>query len=138
MPCACCDGRVHVSDAFDPFIDTWNLFQKCRLDNSLSKFKLPTIGPDSSGWELCRLQALPAECYQQCLQYLDLGALTIMRRVSQFTRLAISSLPQYRELFENAPQALRACLVSGVASHIPLLRLHHALTSMECHYCKME
>ncbi|KAH8589734.1 hypothetical protein B0O99DRAFT_692294 [Bisporella sp. PMI_857] len=138
MPCAGCSGRHHKSQSFDPFIDLGTLIEKCRLDNGTKLFKNPMIGPNSKGWGACRLQALPNECYQACLQYLDIGTLTVMRRVSQFSRLAVSSIYQYREIYEHAPQALRACLSTGIASHIPLLGLHNALTTMECYYCQKE
>lgn len=94
------------------------------------------IGPDSNDWKSCKVQSLPLELYQACLQYLDLATLTSTRRVSQYTRHAIDSLYQYQELYEHAPQALRACLSTGVAHHIPIPRLHHSLTTMECYYCK--
>ncbi|KAG9242298.1 hypothetical protein BJ878DRAFT_482151 [Calycina marina] len=135
MPCACCHGREHVSEAFDPFINQWSLYGKCKMDNHLSRFRMAMEAPISDGWEDSRLQSLPAECFQQCLSYLDLGSLMTMRRVSQFTRMTVSSIPEYREILENSPQILRACLVTRVANHIPFLRLHHALTNMECYYC---
>lgn len=90
----------------------------------------------SIDWKDCKLQALPTELYQNCLKYLDVGSLTTIRRVSQYTRCAIDSLHQYKVLYEHAKHALRACLRTGIAGHIPLLRLHYALTSMECYYCK--
>jgi hypothetical protein len=51
-------------------------------------------------------------------------------------RNIIDSLPQYKELYEHVPHVLRACLAVGIADHIPLLRLHEALTTLECYYCK--
>jgi hypothetical protein len=137
MPCACCNGRSHSQDTFDPFIDPTELATRLPLDNGGRIFALPFLGPDGEAWNSCRLQALPTECYQTCLQYLDIANLTKMRRVSQFTRSTIDSMPQYRDLYEHAPQALRACLSTGVASHIPLLRLHESLITMECYYCKI-
>jgi hypothetical protein len=117
-------------EKYDPFIDRDLLARRFPLDNGPKEFKNPLASPES------RLQSLPAELYQACLQYLDIATLTTMRRVSQFTRRTIDSLHQYKELYKNAPQALRACLSTGVAPHIPLLRLHNSLTSMECYYCK--
>jgi hypothetical protein len=136
MSCSCCSGETHKKETFEPFIDPAPLAKRCKLDNGDKKFKMPMVGPETEGWNECPLQALPVECYQTCLQYLDIATLTTMRRVSQFTRLTIDSLHPYRELYEHAPQAIRACLSTGVASHIPLLRLHSSLTSMECYYCK--
>jgi len=124
-----------AQEIYDPFINRNILTRKIPLDNGPKKFVSPMIGPESQGWGNCRLQSLPAEIYHACLQYLDIAALTGMRRVSQFTRLTIDSLHQYQELYEHAPQALRACLGMGVAAHIPLLRLYDALTSLECQYC---
>jgi hypothetical protein len=135
LSCSCCsaDSKTNV---FEPFIDRFALLTTCRLDNGPKAFKIPEIGPQSNDWKSCKLQALPVEIYQACLQYLDLATLTAMRRVSQYTRNAIDSLYQYKELYEHAPQALRACLSTGVAAHIPIQRLHHSLTSLECYYCK--
>jgi hypothetical protein len=121
---------------FEPFIDRFTLLTSCRLDNGPKPFKNPMVGPESNDWESSKIQSLPLELYQACLQYLDVASLTSMRRVSQYTRHAIDSLYQYQELYEHAPQALRACLSTGVAPHIPIRRLHHSLTSMECYYCK--
>lgn len=112
------------------------LAKRLPLDNSRKNFTLTMIGPDGEGWNNCQLQALPTECFQTCLQFLDIASLTRMRSVSQFTRSMIDSMPQYRDLYEHAPQALRACLVTGVAAYIPLLRLHESLITMECYYCK--
>lgn len=133
MSCSCCSGETHKKETFEPFIDPAPLAKRCKLDNGDKKFSLPMVGV---GQVTDGLQALPVECYQACLQYLDIATLTTMRRVSQFTRRTIDSLHPYRELYEHAPQAIRACLSTGVASHIPLLRLHNSLTSMECYYCK--
>jgi hypothetical protein len=82
------------------------------------------------------LQNLPVELYHECLQYLDIATLTGARRVSQYSRATIDSLYNYKEIYENARSALRACLLMGVAKHITLLRLHDSLTSLECYYCK--
>lgn len=115
--------------SFTTCADTSNLAQHIPLDNKKNKFRgaiEPTTG----------LQALPIEIFQQCLRYLDIESLTTMRRVSQFARKGIDAMPQYRELYEHAPQALRACLSTGFASYIPLMRLHHSLTTMEGLYCK--
>ena len=136
MSCSCC-SQDSKTKMFEPFLDRFALLTSCRLDNGPKRFKKPSIGPQSNDWNNSKLQSLPIELYQACLSYLDLEALTAMRRVSQFTRHAIDSLYQYQELYEHAPQALRACLSTGVAPHIPLRRLHHALTSMECYYCKI-
>ncbi len=135
MSCSCCSAATQ-SCQFDPFIDQFTLWIRCRLDNGPKRFKKPAIGPQCDNWQSSRLQSLPVELYQACLSYLDLATLTAMRRVSQYTRHAIDSLYQYQELYEHAPQVLRACLSTGVAPHIPLRRLHHSLTSVECYYCR--
>jgi F-box domain len=135
MSCSCC-SHEHKANIFEPFVDRFALLTRCRLDNGPKRFKKPSIGPESNEWNGSKLQSLPIELYQASLSYLDLATLTAMRRVSQYTRHAIDILYQYQELYEHAPQALRACLSTGVASHIPLRRLHHSLTSIECHYCK--
>lgn len=133
MSCACCSHESKTT-RYEPFIDRFVLITKCRLDNGPKIFKNP-MGQPQDGTS-SSLQSLPIELFQACLQFLDLGTLTAMRRVSQYTRHAIDTLHQYKELYEHAPQALRACLSTGLAAHIPICRLHHALTTMECHYCK--
>lgn len=133
MSCVCCSQESKTA-TYEPFINRFALLTKCPLDNGPRTFKCPMGGPQQR--TSSSLQSLPVELYQACLQYLDLGTLTAMRRVSQYTRHAIDTLHQYKELYEHAPQALRACLSTGVAAHIPIRGLHHALTNMECHYCK--
>lgn len=119
-----------IEPNYDYFIDQSLLATRLCLDNGPKAFKNSMTNSES------RLENLPVELYQGCLQYLDIETLTGMRRVSQRTRHAIDNLHQYKELYENAPQALRACLATEVAPYIPLLRLHDSLISMECYYCK--
>ncbi|KAH7311916.1 hypothetical protein BKA65DRAFT_157505 [Rhexocercosporidium sp. MPI-PUGE-AT-0058] len=133
MSCTCCDDKAPT---FEPFIDSYSLDRHCPLDNQKKRFKLAVGTPQCGSVLKSRLQDLPIELYHNCLQYLDIGTITTLRRVSQTTRSAIDSLFQYQELYEHAPNALRACLRTGIAPHIPLLRLHRALTTMECHFCK--
>ena len=135
MSCSCCSSS-HSKEAYEPFIDPFDLAEHCHLDNYRTEFKNAMIGPDSDGWGESRLQSLPIELYQACLQHLDIATLTAMRCVSQFTRYTIDSLHQYKELYDHAPQALRACLATGVAPHIPLKQIHHSFINMECYYCK--
>ncbi|KAF4634674.1 hypothetical protein G7Y89_g3433 [Cudoniella acicularis] len=120
----------------DPFIDLKLLTRRCPLDNGRSVFTNPKIGPNSQNWSDSYLQKLPLEIYHACLLDMDIESLTVMRRVSQFTRSAIDDLLQYKDLYTHAPQALRACLSTQVANHIPLRRLHNSLSSIECYYCK--
>jgi len=134
MSCNCCSAGFHTSDGIDPFIDPSTLARKCPLDNKKHTFKSPPLHPSSS--PKGKLQALPTEIYQQCLQYLDIKSLTDMRRVSQFTRSTIDGMHQYKELYEHAPQALRAVLSMGVSANTELFRLRESLTDMECYYCK--
>lgn len=135
MSCSCCSHDSKES-IFEPFIDRFALSERCPLDTGRTKrFIRPQICTPMHEWNRSKLQSLPIELYQACLSYLDLATLTGMRRVSQYTRRAIDSLYWYQELHEHAPQALRACLSTGVAPHIPLRRLHHALTTLECYYC---
>lgn len=122
-----------MTKGFEPFIVADNLERYCRLDNTKSRFKSPMVRPEE---QESSLQKLPTEVYHNVLQYLDVGTLTSMRSVSQYTRSSIDSLHPYKELYEFAPQVLRACLSTEMAPHIPLLRLHKALTILECHYCK--
>lgn len=128
MSCSCCN-EGSTSD-FNPFIKPDILLQRCPLDNGVRNFKLQPVESNDI------LQRLPLEVYHACLQYLDLGSLTTIRRLSQYTRSAVDYLPQYKDIYDYARPALRACLATNVAHHIPLLRLHRSLTSLECHYCK--
>ncbi|KAH6705339.1 hypothetical protein BKA61DRAFT_147882 [Leptodontidium sp. MPI-SDFR-AT-0119] len=133
MSCTCCDL---TTPSFEPFIDPYSLDLLCPLDNQKKTFKLTVGTPRSGSPRKSRLQDLPIELYHNCLQYLDVGSITTLRSISQTTRSAIDSLLQYKVLYEHASNALRACLRTGIAPHIPLIRLHRALTTMECHYCK--
>ena len=135
MSCSCCSPDTEERP-FEPFINSFTLVVRCPLDNGPKRFRYPQGGLNVAERKNSKLQSLPIELYQNCLSYLDLATLTAMRRLSQYTRGAIDSLYQYQELYGHAPNALRACLCTGVALHIPLRRLHHALTSMECYYCK--
>jgi len=137
MSCSCC-SHDEKTTIFEPFINRFTLLAKCPLDNGRTRqFKEPEMCPPRDDWNTSKLQSLPIELYQACLSYLDIATLTMMRQVSQYTRHAIDSLYHYQELYEHAPHALRACLSTGAAPHIPLRRLHHALTTMECYYCKI-
>ncbi|KAK0105437.1 hypothetical protein ONS95_004195 [Cadophora gregata] len=133
MVCSCCNL---TAPRFEPFIDPSSLQLLCPLDNEKKDFKL-AVGTSREGNTMqSMLEHLPIEIYHNCLQYLDLGSIITVRRLSQTTRSAVDSLLQYKELYEHAPNILRACLKTGIAPHIPLVRLHHALTTLECHYCK--
>lgn len=115
---------------YDSFIDRDLLASQIPLDNGSKTFKKPRATTQG------RLQTLPIELYHACLQHLDMATLTAMRHVSRFSRDAIDSLHPYKEIYEYAPQGIRVCLAMGSAPHVPLLRLHQALSSMECYYCK--
>lgn len=132
MSCSCCSPGLPTK-SFEPFIVADKLERYCRLDNTKSRFKNPIVRPEE---QESSLQKLPIEVYHNVLQYLDVGTLTSMRSVSQYTRSSVDSLHPYKELYEFAPQALRACISTEMAPHIPLLRLHNALITLECHYCK--
>ncbi|KAH8646370.1 hypothetical protein BGZ60DRAFT_521575 [Tricladium varicosporioides] len=137
MSCSCCLAQSVILDRpRQPYIDATVLAERCPLDNKRKSFSSPRLNPGSITWNESRLQSLPIELYQACLQHLDVQSLTNMRGVSQYTRFAIDGIYQYGEIYKHAPQALRACLSTEVACHIPLRRLHHALTSMECYFCK--
>jgi hypothetical protein len=132
MACACCTQALSADD-FEPFIDAGNLVGRCPLDNGRRKFKKPMVRPEN---QASFLQKLPIEVYHNCLRHLDVGTLTSMRTISQYTRASIDSLLPYQRLYQYARSVLRACLSTGMAPHIPLLRLQDALTTPECYYCK--
>ncbi|KAH6675093.1 hypothetical protein B0J14DRAFT_450488, partial [Halenospora varia] len=137
MSCSCCLApSVELDRPRQPYIDAALLVERCPLDNKRKSFASPRINPGSPTWNASRLQSLPIELYQTCLQHLDVQSLTNMRRVSQYTRFAIDGIYQYGEIYKHTPQAVRACLSTEVACHVPLRRLHDALTSLECYYCK--
>ncbi|KAF7955093.1 uncharacterized protein EAE97_000352 [Botrytis byssoidea] len=79
---------------------------------------------------------MPMEILQRSLKYLDIETLVNIRRCSQYCRLAVDDTLEWQEISENAPEALRAILCTGVGSHILLLQLHHALTNPKCVFCK--
>lgn len=133
--CSCLSCADLTTRSDKPFISSTTLANHCPLDGRSRSFKVPRIEPNSPGRHECGLQSLPVEIYHACLQHLDLATIISLRAVSQYTRECISSLHQYQELYEHAPQALRAVLATGIAASIPLLRLHHALTTRECYYC---
>ncbi|ESZ95305.1 hypothetical protein SBOR_4302 [Sclerotinia borealis F-4128] len=75
------------------------------------------------------------EIFQHTLLYLDIETLVNVRRCSQHCRLAVTSTLEWKEVIENAPDALRAILSTEMGSHITLLKLHQALTNPECEFC---
>ncbi|TGO14875.1 hypothetical protein BTUL_0047g00370 [Botrytis tulipae] len=79
---------------------------------------------------------MPMEILQRTLKYLDIETLVNIRRCSQYCRLAVDKTLEWQEISENAPEALRAILSTGVGSHVLLLQLHHALTNPKCELCK--
>jgi hypothetical protein len=132
--CPLCSGLDSRPDR--PFISSSTLAYHCPLDNPSRTFTFPAKGPGSVSWPLRGLQSLPLELYHACLQYLDVRTIVALRTVSQYTRHVVSSFHQYKELYEHAPHALRACLATGASISIPIWRLHHSLTSIQCYYCQ--
>ncbi|KAF7957815.1 hypothetical protein EAE96_003385 [Botrytis aclada] len=135
MPCTCCSRDPAPSEEkYVPFISSQELGEKCPLDSKTTKsFKLPMIRPESAS--NISLLELPMEIFQRTLKYLDIETLVNIRRCSQYCRLAVNTTLEWQEIIENAPEALRAILSTGVGSNILLLQLHHALTNPECEFC---
>lgn len=134
--CPCCDPTSSI-EQYQPFISPHQLSRICVLDDKTAirkSFKCPMIQAESAN-NISRLINLPMEVFQRTLIYLDIQSLVNLRRSSQYCRLAVSSLLEWQEVSDNAPEALRAILVTGMGSHILLLQLHYALTNPECEFC---
>ncbi|TGO89655.1 hypothetical protein BPOR_0099g00100 [Botrytis porri] len=136
MPCTCC-SRVPApsEERYEPFISCRELGEKCPIDSKTTKsFKYPIIRPESAS-SISLLIKMPMEIIQRTLKYLDIETLVNIRRCSQYCRLAVDTTLEWQEISENAPEALRAILCTGVGSNVLLLQLHHALTNPECEFC---
>ncbi|KAF5879378.1 putative f-box domain-containing protein [Botrytis fragariae] len=136
MPCTCCSRDPAPSgEKYEPFISIKELGEKCPLDSKTTQsFKFPMVRPESA-INISLLVKMPIEIFQRTLKYLDIETLVNIRRCSQYCRLAVEATLEWQEISENAPEALRAILSTGVGSHVLLLQLHHALTNPECEFC---
>ena len=84
---------------------------------------------------LGQLEVLPLEVVQRILQLMDIHTLTSMQCLNHRSNLLVTSLPQHRDIVTHAPNALRAMLGTGLASHFGIDDLHRALRSEECFQC---
>ena len=84
---------------------------------------------------LGQLDSLPLEIIQTILQQLDLHALTLMQSLNHRSKFLVESLPQYRGTVAHAPNALRAILSTGLASHFSIEDLYSALCWQGCFLC---
>ncbi|KAJ8064811.1 hypothetical protein OCU04_007120 [Sclerotinia nivalis] len=135
MSCACCYPASPSDDRYEPFISTKQLAQRCLLDDRTRKSFTYSMVHTESANNTSHLVKIPIELFQRTLKYLDVETLVNVRRCSQYCRLAISSILEWQEVSNNAPEALRAILSTGIGSNILLLQLHYALTNPECEFC---
>ena len=84
---------------------------------------------------LGQLDSLPLEIFQNILEQLDLHTLILVQCLSHRSKLLVSSIPQYRDILAYAPNALRAILSTGLASHFSIETLYSALRSQVCFMC---
>lgn len=136
MSCNCCPPTLLSSgDEYQPYISTTKLAHKCLLDGKTTKFfKNPIVDTNSTN-NPGPLVEMPMEILQRTLKYLDIETLVNVRRCSQYCRLAVTSILEWQEVSDIAPEALRAILATRVGSYIPLLQLHYVLTNSECEFC---
>ena len=78
---------------------------------------------------------LPLEILTVILLNLDLQSLTVLRRVSQSSRLTVDNLPQYQSIWNHGPELLRAALSVKISGSTTLLELYGALTKASCFLC---
>ncbi|KAI9651279.1 hypothetical protein NHQ30_001317 [Ciborinia camelliae] len=132
MPCSCCNPPSSPEE-YEPFISIQQLERRCKLDNKTPKsFKHPMVESKSAN-NTSPLVKLPMEIFQRILKYVDVKILFKIRRCSQYCQLGVDSTLEWKEVSENAPEALRAILSTD--ADITLIRLHDALTNPECEFC---
>ncbi|KAB8300136.1 hypothetical protein EYC80_000366 [Monilinia laxa] len=123
------------SEEYQPFISTIQLARKCPLDGKTNKYftysMLDANNVDNPG----PLVKIPREVFERILKNLDIKSLSIVRRCSQYCREAVTSILEWQEISQHAPEALRAILSTGIGANILLIRLYHALTNPECEFC---
>lgn len=81
------------------------------------------------------LDILPLEILTMILLDLDIQTLTVLRRVSQKSRLAVDTIPQYQYIRTHGPELLRATLSLEISRSTTLLELYVALTTASCFLC---
>lgn len=128
------------SEGSEHYLDASQLAIKCPLDNLKTNFELPMALHNSvvNKEDKSTLRAFPPEVYHIIMKDLDLRTITSMRRTSQRLRHIVSCSFEYRKLYDQAPQVIRACLSFEIPSRITLSRLYHSLTSRECYYCSQK
>ena len=107
----------------------------CPLDSTHDSQFTAGRPKDSKLTIMGTLDILPAEMLTMILLNLDLQSLTVLRRVSQGSRLAVDTLPQYQSIRTHGPELLRATLSLNIANSTTLLELYSALTTASCFLC---
>ncbi|KAI0881296.1 uncharacterized protein GGS22DRAFT_73341 [Annulohypoxylon maeteangense] len=107
-------------------LDDSNLEIGCPLDNGRH-----LIHPRKS---LGQLDMLPPELIAEILLSLDLPTLTTFRRVNCRAMCLVDSLPQYRLIFEQCPNVLRAIICVEAAS-FDCRTLFETLSTRKCGTC---
>ncbi|CAF9942373.1 hypothetical protein IMSHALPRED_003644 [Imshaugia aleurites] len=112
-------------------INLETLEQRCPLTQPSSVDGSNTASLQSLG----QLDSLPLEIIQNVIQLLDLHTLILMQSLNHRSKLLVNSLPAHRDIVAHAPNALRAILSTGLASHFTIYDLYSALRSQECCMC---
>lgn len=125
------DSSVSISlDICDNTLDDAQLRRRCPLDNRRhDNFRTPR--QRSAG----QLDELPAELLVQVLSYVDIPSLTHFRRVNRRAVDLVSSIPQYKAIYQHCPDILRA-MISIQADAFSCERLYEVLCSTRCSTCE--
>ena len=117
------------------YLEAETLARTCPLDCT-HESQFPAAHPnDSRSSFIGALGILPLELLNAVLLDLDLQSLTVLRRVSQRSRLAVDVLPQYQSIRLHGPELLRASLSLRLSDSTTLSQLYGALTTASCFLC---
>lgn len=116
-------------------LEAETLAQTCPLDNTHDSQFPTALSHDSSSSFIGALGVLPVELLNAIFSTLDIQSLTVLRRVSQRSRLAVDTLPQYRSIRLHGPELLRASLSLKLSGSTTLSELYGALTTASCFFC---
>ena len=121
-------------DIYDRTIDTEHLQHDCPLDQTSLKSPSAADMRDATA-SLGRFDKLPVETIQAIFTSLDLYTLTLLRSISKRMNLLVESVLPYKEVFTQAPDALRALLSTGAARYFTAIDLQNALRAQDCFLC---
>lgn len=112
-------------------IDDIMLEACCRLDNGRLRRDRERRNQPNSGF----FSRLPLELLHMVFDNLHIQGLTTLRRTNSDVRRQISDYIPYKDIHDQAPSLLRACLATGVADWIHANPLRRALNSSDCALC---